>query len=123
MSQGNPTAGPCKSSFPAGIVSRAEFRGWGAWSLSPMRLVARAGWSAGVGWLTVLSVAAVLAINIAGLGGIAVSRRGVLEEAERVLRLETSARAIPELGHSPTIEIQNADRGVAERFFVDLELS
>ncbi|HEU4401941.1 MAG TPA: ATP-binding protein [Candidatus Polarisedimenticolia bacterium] len=51
------------------------------------------GWIAGFGWLTGLSVAAVLAINLAGIGGIAVARRGMSEEAERVLRLETAARA------------------------------
>jgi signal transduction histidine kinase len=50
-------------------------------------------WSSGIGWLTALSVAAVVAINVAGIGGIAVARRGVLDEAERVLRLETSGRA------------------------------
>ena len=53
----------------------------------------RGRWLAGVGWLTGLSVAAVLAINIAGIVGIAVARRGLLEEAERALRLETAARA------------------------------
>ena len=47
----------------------------------------------GIGWLTGLSVAAILAINVAGFGGIALARRGVMEEAERVLALETSARA------------------------------
>ena len=47
----------------------------------------------GIGWLTGLSVGAILAINLAGLGGIALTRRGVLDEAERVLNLETSARA------------------------------
>jgi signal transduction histidine kinase len=34
-----------------------------------------------------------VALNVVGIGGIAMARRGVLEEAERVLRLETSARA------------------------------
>src|SRR3989442_10912749 len=50
-------------------------------------------WPAEIGWLTGLLVAAILAINVAGLGGIALARRGALEEAERVLRLETAARA------------------------------
>jgi signal transduction histidine kinase len=47
----------------------------------------------GVGWLTALAVGAVAAINIAGIGAIAVARRGVVEEAERILRLETASRA------------------------------
>src|SRR5882672_2818047 len=50
-------------------------------------------WSSGIGWLTALSVAAVVAINLAGIGGIAVARRGALDEAERLLRLETAGRA------------------------------
>ncbi|MCI0567196.1 MAG: hypothetical protein L0Z52_03270, partial [Acidobacteria bacterium] len=50
-------------------------------------------WPLGIGWLTGLSVGAILAINLAGLGGIALARRGVLDEAEKVLALETSARA------------------------------
>jgi len=50
-------------------------------------------WPLGIGWLTGLSVGAILAINLAGLGGIALARRGVLDEAEKVLSLETSARA------------------------------
>jgi signal transduction histidine kinase len=50
-------------------------------------------WSSGIGWLTAFSVVAVVAINVAGIGGIAVARRGALEEAERVLRLETGGRA------------------------------
>ncbi len=50
-------------------------------------------WSSGIGWLTALSVAAVVAINVAGIGGIAVARRGALDEAAQVLRLETAGRA------------------------------
>jgi len=50
-------------------------------------------WPLGIVWLTGLSVGAILAINLAGLGGIALARRGVLDEAEKVLALETSARA------------------------------
>ena len=50
-------------------------------------------WPAGFGWLTALCVGVMVAINLVGIGGIAIARRGVLEEAERVLRLETAARA------------------------------
>ena len=49
--------------------------------------------SLGFGWLIGASVAAILAINLAGFGGIALARRGALEEASRVLSLETAARA------------------------------
>lgn len=47
----------------------------------------------GIAWLTVLSVAAVVAINAAGIWGVAVARRGLREDAARILRLETSERA------------------------------
>ncbi len=50
-------------------------------------------WPAGVGWLTGLLVGVVVAINLAGIGMIAVARRGAIEEASRSLRLETGARA------------------------------
>ena len=50
-------------------------------------------WSPGVGWLTAVTLAAALAINLAGLVGIAVAQRGVADEAQRLLRLETEARA------------------------------
>lgn len=46
-----------------------------------------------MGWLTAVTLAAALAINIAGLGAIAVAQRGVADEAQRLLRLETEARA------------------------------
>jgi signal transduction histidine kinase len=46
-----------------------------------------------VGWLTAVTLAAALAINIAGLGAIAVAQRGVADEAQRLLRLETEAQA------------------------------
>jgi signal transduction histidine kinase len=46
-----------------------------------------------VGWLTAVTLAAALAINVAGLGAIAVAQRGVADEAQRLLRLETEARA------------------------------
>jgi signal transduction histidine kinase len=47
----------------------------------------------GIGWLTAASVAAVIAINVAGIGAIAVARRAAVEEAGKALALETSARA------------------------------
>ncbi len=50
-------------------------------------------WPAGVGWLTAALAGAVVAINVAGIGTIAVARRGALDEAARSLRLETGARA------------------------------
>ena len=59
----------------------------------PARRAAGAGWSPGVGWLTAVAAAAAVAINLAGLGAIAVAQRGVAEEAQRLLRLETEARA------------------------------
>ncbi|HEU5179401.1 MAG TPA: ATP-binding protein [Candidatus Polarisedimenticolia bacterium] len=49
--------------------------------------------SLGFGWLIGVSVAAIVAINLAGFGGIALARRGALEEAGRVLTLETAAQA------------------------------
>src|SRR2546422_9473843 len=45
------------------------------------------------GWLTGLSIAAVLAVGLAGFRGIAVARRGASEEAARAFRDETAARA------------------------------
>ena len=50
-------------------------------------------WPAGVGWLTAALAGAVVAINLAGIGGIAVARKGALEEMARSLRLLTGARA------------------------------
>src|SRR3989454_7536108 len=50
-------------------------------------------WRPGVGWLTAVAVLAAIAINLAGIGAIAVAQRGVVEEARRLLRLETEARA------------------------------
>jgi signal transduction histidine kinase len=47
----------------------------------------------GIRWLVGAAVTAVIAINAAGISGIAVARRGLIEEAERSLRLETDARA------------------------------
>jgi len=51
------------------------------------------GYGTRVGWLTAVCVAAILGVNAAGAWGIAVARRGVHEEAARMLRLETAARA------------------------------
>ena len=49
--------------------------------------------SSRAGWLTLLSVAAVVAVNVAGLWSIAVAHRSVIDEAGRLFRLETEARA------------------------------
>ena len=46
-----------------------------------------------MGWLTGVAVLAAIAINLAGMGAIAVAQRGVVEEARRLMRLETEARA------------------------------
>ena len=61
--------------------------------VAPAKPATGPGWSPGVGWLTAVAAAAAVAINLAGLGGIAVAQRGVAEEAQRLLRLETEARA------------------------------
>jgi signal transduction histidine kinase len=45
------------------------------------------------GWWTGLALAAVLAVNLAGLGGIAVARRGAKDEARRQFQDETAGRA------------------------------
>ncbi len=45
------------------------------------------------GWLTGLSIAAVLAVGVASFRGIAVARRGATEEAARAFRDETAQRA------------------------------
>ena len=50
-------------------------------------------WRPGVGLLTAVAVLAAIAINLAGIGAIAVAQRGVIEEARRLLRLEAEARA------------------------------
>jgi len=47
----------------------------------------------GIAWFTVLSIAAVVAINIAGIWSLAVARRGLQEDAGRLLNLETGERA------------------------------
>ena len=49
--------------------------------------------SSRAGWLTLLSVGAVVAVNVAGLWSIAVARRSVVEEAGRLFRLDTETRA------------------------------
>jgi signal transduction histidine kinase len=50
-------------------------------------------WRPAVGWLTGIAILAVIAINLAGIGAIAVAQRGVVEEAGKLLRLEAEARA------------------------------
>src|SRR5512139_1161483 len=45
------------------------------------------------GWLTVIAVAAVVAVNVVGLWGIRVARQGALEEARRAFELDLSVRA------------------------------
>jgi signal transduction histidine kinase len=45
------------------------------------------------GWLTGLAIGAVLAVNVAGIYGIAVARSGALEEERRAFRNEVEARA------------------------------
>jgi signal transduction histidine kinase len=68
------------------------------------------------GWLTTIALAAVAAVNLAGLWGIAVARQGALEEASRAFDLDVAAKAtalegrlssvrsdLAFLGGSPTI--------------------
>ena len=50
-------------------------------------------WSARLKWLTVMLVTAVLAVNAAGIWGIAVARRDAFEQAVRLFRLEVAERA------------------------------
>ncbi|HEY6552209.1 MAG TPA: hypothetical protein VI669_02590, partial [Vicinamibacteria bacterium] len=45
------------------------------------------------GWLTLLSVVAVAAVNGAGIYGIAAARRASRDEATRLFAVETEARA------------------------------
>ena len=45
------------------------------------------------GWLTGLAISAVLAVNVAGIYGIAVARSGALEEERRAFTNEVEARA------------------------------
>ncbi len=69
------------------------------------------------GWLTTIALAAVAAVNLAGLWGIAVARQGALDEARRAFDLAVAAKAkalearlegvrsdLQFLGGSPTIE-------------------
>jgi signal transduction histidine kinase len=76
------------------------------------------------GWLTVIAVAAVAAVNVAGLWGIFVARQGAAAEARRGFDLDIGARAtslerrlseirsdLAFLGGSPTIaRLDEADR-------------
>ncbi|HKQ60868.1 MAG TPA: hypothetical protein VJS92_06235, partial [Candidatus Polarisedimenticolaceae bacterium] len=56
--------------------------------MSPAAQPARA-----VLWVTALTLAAIVAVNAAGLWGIALGRRSAREAAERTLQLETGSRA------------------------------
>jgi signal transduction histidine kinase len=56
----------------------------------PMR---RKSSSTHLGWLTVLLLAVVVAVNVAGLWDINMARKGLEEEAKRLFRLETENRA------------------------------
>ena len=55
--------------------------------------MATSAWSTRARWWTALSAAAVVGANVAGVWGIAVARRGAQDEAARLFRLETEARA------------------------------
>jgi signal transduction histidine kinase len=55
--------------------------------------VNRGSLTARAGWLTALSVLVVLAVNVAGLVGIALARRAAAEDARRGFEAETAARA------------------------------
>jgi len=46
----------------------------------------------GIGWLTALAILAVVAVNAAGIWGIAVARRGALDEERRSFRSRVEAR-------------------------------
>jgi signal transduction histidine kinase len=46
----------------------------------------------GIGWLTALAIVAVVAVNAAGIWGIAVARRGALDEERRAFRSRVEAR-------------------------------
>jgi signal transduction histidine kinase len=45
------------------------------------------------GWLPLATVAAILAVNAAGIGGILVVRRGAIEQADKLFQLEIAERA------------------------------
>jgi signal transduction histidine kinase len=53
----------------------------------------RGDWPLSVRWLTALAVTAVVAVNVAGIWGIALARRDVLDQSSRVFQLEVAARA------------------------------
>jgi len=53
----------------------------------------REAWPARIRWLTGLSAAAVIGVNVAGIWGIAMARRGVADQASRLFRLEVASRA------------------------------
>jgi len=55
--------------------------------------VERVSWPARIRWLTGLAVTAVVAVNVAGIWGIAVARRGLIDQMSRLFHLEVAARA------------------------------
>jgi hypothetical protein len=77
------------------------------------------------GWLTGIALAAVAAVNLAGLWGIHVARQGALDEARRAFALDVGAKAtalegrlsevrsdLAFLGASPTIaRLDEAGKG------------
>jgi len=85
------------------------------------------GLGAGPGWLTLVALLAVAAVNLAGLWGIRVAREGIREEGRRAFDLEVAARAtglerrlsevradLAFLGASPAIaRLDQAGRGAA----------
>ena len=75
------------------------------------------------GWLTIIALAAVAAVNLVGLWGIRVARQGALEEARRAFEVDLSLRAgaletrlggvrsdLAFLADSPTLEWLEATR-------------
>src|SRR5262249_54738985 len=95
--QGPPKRGPCCFQ---GMFSRRGDGVRGRASRGGCAIVRRVNGTASggrarspVGWLTAAAVLTVVAINLAGISAIAVAQRGLTEEAQRLLRLETEARA------------------------------
>src|SRR5262245_18334761 len=62
-------------------------------SAAPPSAPAPPGSGARASWLTLLPVAAVAAVNVAGIWGITLARRGATEEANRLFAAETRSRA------------------------------
>ncbi|MBI3448808.1 MAG: hypothetical protein HY049_07830 [Acidobacteria bacterium] len=61
--------------------------------MSGVRAIPEGRSPAGYLWLAIPALLAVVAVNAAGIWAIAVARRGVIEESERVFSLEVTARA------------------------------